>query len=78
MTKVETLADEAEVIVGGYAFFDRNDGVTIINLHNTDKAAFFYNDEMIENTMDDIEAFKVKKIYQNNKKYMERYYAEVF
>ena len=78
MTKVETLADEAEVIVGGYAFLDRNDGVTIINLHNTDKAAFFYNDEMIETTMDDIEAFKVKKIYQNNKKYMERYYAEVF
>lgn len=71
------LADEAELIVGGYAFFDKNDGVTIINLHNTDKAAFFFNDEMIETTMDDIEAFKVNMIYQKNKKYLEKYYAEV-
>jgi hypothetical protein len=43
MPDVEKLAAAAEVIVQGYAFIDRGEGVTIINLHKPDHAAYFYN-----------------------------------
>ena len=72
---VYALADAAEVIVQGYAFFDRAEGVTIINLHKPDHIAYFYNNEIVETTMDDIEAYKVNKLYQANVKYMEKDYS---
>lgn len=62
---VYALADAAEVIVQGYAFFDRGDSVTIINLHKPNEIARFYNNELIE-------AYKVNKLYQANVKYMEK------
>lgn len=74
---VYALADAAEVIVQGYAFFDRGDSVTIINLHKPNEIASFYNNELIETNMDDIEAYKVNKLYQANVKYMEKNYAKV-
>ena len=52
------LADAAEVIVQGYAFIDRGEGVTVINLHKPDHAAYFYNHELVETNMDDIERIK--------------------
>ena len=36
MADVQKLADAAEVIVQGYAFIDRGEGVTVINLHKPD------------------------------------------
>ena len=74
---IYALADAAEVIVQGYAFFDRGDSVTIINLHKPNEIARFYNNELIETNMDDIEAYKVNKLYQANVKYMEKDYAKV-
>lgn len=71
MADVQKLADAAEVIVQGYAFIDRGEGVTVINLHKPDHAAYFYNHELVETNMDDIEAYKVNKLYQANVKYME-------
>ena len=56
MADVQKLADAAEVIVQGYAFIDRGEGVTVINLHKPDHAAYFYNNELVETNMDDIEA----------------------
>ena len=53
MPDVEKLADAAEVIVQGYAFIDRGEGVTVINLHKPDHAAYFYNNELVETNMDD-------------------------
>ena len=32
---------------------------------------------MVEITMDDIEAYKVSKLYKNNLKYMEKNYAKI-
>ena len=55
MADVQKLADAAEVIVQGYAFIDRGEGVTVINLHKPDHAAYFYNNELVETNMDDIE-----------------------
>lgn len=77
MIDVQKLADAADVIVQGYAFIDRDEGITVINLHKPDHAAYFYNDELIETNMDEIEAYKVHKLYRDNIKYMEKYYAKV-
>lgn len=75
MPKVEQLAEDAQMIIHGYAFIPRNDGFTVINLHNLEHAAFIFNDEIIETTMDDIEAYKVQKLYDTNKQYLEAEYA---
>lgn len=77
MIDVQKLADAADVIVQGYAFIDRGEGISVVNLHKPDHAAYFYNDELIETTMDEIEAYKVNKLYRDNVKYMEKYYAKV-
>lgn len=77
MIDVQKLADVADVIVQGYAFIDRGEGISVVNLHKPDHAAYFYNDELIETTMDEIEAYKVNKLYRDNVKYMEKYYAKV-
>lgn len=77
MLDVQKLADAADIIVQGYAFIDREEGVSVVNLHRPDHAAYFYNDELIETTMDDIEAYKVSKLYRDNVKYMEKNYAQI-
>lgn len=77
MLDIQKLADAADIIVQGYAFIDREEGVSVVNLHKPDHAAYFYNDELIETTMDDIEAYKVSKLYRDNVKYMERNYAQI-
>ena len=41
-------------------------------LHKPNEIARFYNNELIETNMDDIEAYKVNKLYQANVKYMEK------
>ena len=52
MLDVKKLADEAEVIVQGYAFIPKGEGITIIDLHKPEHAAYFYNDEIVETSMD--------------------------
>ena len=77
MLDIKKLADEADVIVRGYAFIAKGEGITIIDLHRPEHAAYFYNDELVETSMDEIEAFKVTKLYKDNVKYMEKNYAKV-
>ena len=77
MLDIKKLADEADVIVQGYAFIAKGEGITIIDLHRPEHAAYFYNDELVETYMDEIEAFKVTKLYKDNVKYMEKNYAKV-
>jgi len=67
---VYALADVAEVIVQGYAFFDRGDSVTIINLHKPNEFARFYNNELIETNMDDQELHKMLQVYNRNKEFL--------
>ena len=77
MLDIKKLADEADVIVQGYAFIAKGEAITIIDLHRPEHAAYFYNDELVETSMDEIEAFKVTKLYKDNVKYMEKNYAKV-
>ena len=72
MIDIKKLADEADVIINGYAFFKHELGVQVLNLNNTVRAAVFSREnEMLETTMDDIEVSIVKEYVERSWKYME-------
>jgi len=72
MIDIKKLADEADVIINGYAFFKHELGVRVLNLNNTSSAAVFSREnEMLETTMDDIEIAIVRDYLERSWKYME-------
>ena len=72
MIDIKKLADEADVIINGYAFFKHELGVRFLNLNNTSSAAVFSREnEMLETTMDDIEIAIVRDYLERSWKYME-------
>ena len=72
MIDIKKLADEADVIINGYAFFKHELGVRVLNLNNTSSAAVFSREnEMLEATMDDIEIAIVRDYLERSWKYME-------
>ena len=72
MINVKEIADNADMIVNGYAFTKENELIKVLNLDFPTKASVLNNaGEMIETTMDDIEVEIVTDIYLRNKKYLE-------
>ncbi len=72
MLDIKTIADKADIIVNGYAFSRKEDGIHVLNLNNPDKAVVFSDDgEVLETTMDDIEISIASSYLQQNLKYME-------
>ena len=72
MPDILKVADEAELIVNGYAFTKCEEGYRILNLNKPDRALVLsVNGEALETTMDDIEIQIVKDYYEKNKKFME-------
>ena len=72
------VADEADMIVNGYAFKLRDGHISILNLNRPDRAAVLTMDgEMLETSMDDIELSIVQNYLQKNRKYMEASHAYV-
>ena len=72
MIDIKKLADEADVIINGYAFFKHELGVRVLNLNNTSSAVVFSREnEMLETTMDDIEIAIVRDYLERSWKYME-------
>ena len=70
--KIKELADNAEVIICGYAFSKCENGISVLNLNSPDHAAVFSNEgEMLETIMDDIEFSIVRDYLEKSKKYME-------
>lgn len=70
--KIKELADNAEVIICGYAFSKCENGISVLNLNVPDHAAVFSNEgEMLETSMDDIELSIVRDYLEKSKKYME-------
>ena len=70
--KIKELADNAEVIICGYAFSKCENGISAVNLNAPDHAAVFSNEgEMLETSMDDIELSIVRDYLEKSKKYME-------
>lgn len=72
MVDMKQVADEAEVIIDGYAFSRYNGGYRVLNLNAPDKAAVFAADaSVLETTMDDIELHIASKYLNSSLKYME-------
>jgi len=71
MTKVEQIADSADMIVSGYAFTVSGDAVRVINLNRPDKAAVLSEDgAALETSMDDIELAIATAHYTDNKQFL--------
>lgn len=72
MPDIKAIADNADIIINGYAFTRIEDRIHVLNLNCPDKAVVFDAEgEMIETTMDDIELSIVSRYLRQNLKYME-------
>ena len=72
MPDIKIVADEADLIVNGYAFTKKNDLIHVLNLNSPDKAVVFsLVGEVLETTMDDIELSIAIRYLHQNLKYME-------
>ena len=71
------IADEADVIIDGYAFIRKEeDRITIVNLNREGHAALvFPSGEVVETSMDDIELSIAMDYLERAKAYMEESYA---
>ena len=66
------IADNADVIISGYAMKKKPEGISVFNLNNGYSAAVFQPDgTMIETNMDDIELAIAKRYFDRSLKYME-------
>lgn len=66
------IADVADVIINGYAFTRKNNGVLVINLGNPERVSFLsFSGDVNETSMDDIELDIVQEYYRRSTKYME-------
>lgn len=71
MLDIIKIADEADLIVNGYAFTKCIEGYRILNLNKPGCALVLSDDgETLETTMDNIEIQIVKDYYKKNKKFM--------
>jgi hypothetical protein len=72
VTDIKKAADEADMIINGYAFRCCSEGFRVLNLNRPDRAAVFsVNGDMLETSMDDIELGIVDDYLKENRKYME-------
>lgn len=72
MVNVRNIADEADMIVNGYAFKCSPEGFRVLNLNRPDKAVVMSkDDEVLETSMDDIEIQIVKDYLKKNRKFLE-------
>ena len=87
---VKDVADNANMIINGYAYTKDGDYIRVLNLNCLNNAAVIYKDEIVETNMDDIEIQIVldyynKKVtnkdienyYNKNKEFMEESDAEI-
>ena len=66
------IANEADMIVNGYAYSVEGSNVKVLNLNMMDKAAFMTIDgEILETSMDDIEIDIMLDYYKRNREFME-------
>ena len=73
MTDVAAVAQQAEMIVNGYAFTPVKTHIRVLNLNHPEKAVVLSQDgKIIETTMDDIEIEIVKDYWENNRELLDR------
>ena len=71
--ELQKIAENAKIIVNGYAFSKRDDGfISILNLDHPDCAMVISKElEIIETNMDEIEQVIVLNIWKNDAEYVE-------
>ena len=71
--ELEKIAENAKIIVNGYAFSKRDDGfISILNLDHPDCAMVINNEfEIIETNMDEIEQEIVLSLAKRNSAFLE-------
>ena len=79
MYDAKKIADQADVIINGYAFIKKEEGRTaVVNLNREGHAALIFpSGEVVESSMDDIEQTIALEYYNSAKSYLEDDYAEV-
>lgn len=72
MIDIEKTADNADMIINGYAYTQNGDEIQVLNLNNPNKAVVLNKSgEVMETNMDDIEIDIVKSYFDNNRDLME-------
>jgi len=72
MTDIVQVAENADMIINGYAFTQEAERIRILNLNNPAKAVSLgKNGIVFETSMDDIEIQIVKEYLMKNKEFME-------
>ena len=72
MLDITKIADEADVIISGFAVKEKENGFSVYNLNNAEGVALFTTDgTVVETNMDDIELAMAKKNLLESKKYIE-------
>lgn len=72
MIDVMQVADNADMIINGYAFTKADQYVRVLNLNNPEKAVMIdESGDVLETSMDDIEIQIVKTYWEKNKDLME-------
>lgn len=74
---IKDIADNADMIINGYAYTKEGDYVRVLNLNCLNHAAVIYKNKIVETNMDDIENQIVLDYYDENKEFMEEADAEV-
>ena len=72
MTNYKVVAEDANMIINGYAFTKDGENIRVLNLNNPEMAIVFdRNCNVIETSMSDIEIQIVKDYLSNNIEFME-------
>lgn len=65
MNNVLEVANNADMIINGYAFTKDDNNIRVLNLNNDEKSVYLdKNGEVLQTSMDDIEISIVKKYYE--------------
>ena len=72
MIDLMQVANNADMIINGYAFTKDNDNLKILNLNNEKKSVYMNkNGNVLVTNMDDIELEIVKSYLSKNKEFLE-------
>ena len=70
--KLREIADNADMIVRGYAFTKKGNNISVINLNRPDCAMVMTPEgKMLESSMDEIEQEIVRRIWERDAEFME-------
>ena len=71
-SKIEEIANNADMIINNYAFTRKNGAISILNLKHPERAMVISEDgKMLESNMDEIEQVIVLNIWEKDSEYME-------